>query len=42
MRFLVGAIDEIFGLETLADQSALHIDHRDNDRIDGAAFGRLF
>ena len=36
VRLLVGAFHEVFGLEPLADQPALHVDHGDEHGIDGA------
>ena len=36
--FLVGAVDEELGLETLAHEAALHVDERRHHGIDGAGF----
>ena len=36
MRFLVAAVGEELGVEALADEAALQIDHGGHDRIDGA------
>ena len=36
MRFLVAAVEEIFGLETLADQASLHVHHAGEHGIDAS------
>ena len=36
VRLLVRAVDEILGLEALADEAALHVDHGDEHGVDGA------
>ena len=41
MRFLVGTVDEIAGLEAFADEPPLHVHHGDDDRIDSATLGRF-
>ena len=42
VRLLVGAVDEVLGLEALADQPALHVDHGDQHGIDAAGLDRGF
>ena len=42
VRLLMRAVDEILRLEALADQPALHVDHRHHDRVDGAALAAFF
>ena len=34
VRLLVGAVEEVLGLEALADQPALHVGEADHDRVD--------
>jgi hypothetical protein len=41
MRFFVSTIHKEFGLKTLADETALHIDHRNDNRVDGPGFRSL-
>ena len=36
MRLLVRAVDEKLGLEALADEAALHVDHGDDHGVDRA------
>ena len=40
VRLLVRAVDEILGLEALADQPPLHVDHRHQHRVDAAGLHR--
>src|SRR5690242_14547108 len=38
VRLLVGALDEVLRMESLADQAALHVDHGNDYGVDRAGF----